>query len=77
MEGTKQNAHSSEIVRCHFSFDGKRVVTVSSECHKVGMSHVSTICDQICEKVFYTCIQLSNFKAMLLSLCLTYSFAIW
>ena len=38
-----QNAHSSEIVRCHFSFDGTRVVTISSESHKVGVADVSNI----------------------------------
>ena len=59
-----QNAHSSEIVRCHFSFDGTRVVTVSSECHKVGVADISTICDRICEKRSYTYIHIFNFKAM-------------
>lgn len=38
-----EKAHSSEIVRCRFSLDGSRVVTVSSECHKVGMADFTSI----------------------------------
>ena len=32
-----RRSHTSEVVRCRFSLDGSRVVTVSSECHKVGI----------------------------------------
>ena len=32
-----RSAHPSEVVRCRFALDGSRVVTVSSDCHKVGV----------------------------------------
>lgn len=43
-----KQAHSSEVVRCRFSLDGSRVVTVSSEGHKVGVADCSTVkCDHM------------------------------
>ena len=42
-----KKAHPSEIVRCRFSLDGSRVVTVSSECHKVGVADFTIAWDHV------------------------------